>query len=162
MAIKLIRLSADQYQAKVWQVGQYGDRMYGDRLRGQLFQMTLAELEQRFPQDASMVVLPEGISLNYLSRRLNPTPYINFMPPELILFGEAKIQAALEAHPQAAVVLAHKDTSEYGVPFFGRDYGQGLGAWVLERFRHRWTDPNGCPPLTPGTEFGMSLLERKP
>ena len=37
--------------------------------------------------------------VNYLARRVNPTPYINFMPPELIMFGEENMVAAFRSSP---------------------------------------------------------------
>ena len=103
--------------------------------------------------------MPEGVLLNYLARLPNPTPYVNFMPPELVLFGEAAMLAALEGAPPDAICIVHKDTSEYGVRFFGRDYGQALRAWVDRRYAPAggWGDE----PLAPGTGFGIRLLERR-
>ena len=157
----LWRRSEAQFAGKDFELGEGADAIVTDA-RGPFVAAVLEQVEERLGPEDELLVLPEGIMINYLARTRTPTPYVNFMPPELILFGESEILATLEANPPAAVVLAHKDTSEYGVPFFGRDYGQDLGAWVLERFRHRWTDPNGGPPLTPGTEFGISFLERRP
>ena len=81
------------------------------------------------------------------------------MPPELVLFGEQAIVDALEANPPAAVLVTHKDTSEYGLPFFGRDYGNRVAEWVFVRYSVAWTDPRGGVPLAPETVFGVSLLE---
>ncbi len=95
---------------------------------------TLAWLQGNTPPEASLLVLPEGVILNYLSRRANPTPYINFMPIELALYGEDAIVAALEANPPDTIVLAHKNTQEYGVGFFGNtkdNYGRGIVEWML-------------------------------
>ena len=84
------------------------------------------------PADSSLLVLPEGIMLNYLTRRPNPTPYHTFMPPELAIFGEKEVLESFQQHPPDYVVLIHKDTVEYGVGFFGQDarYGQRLRQWV--------------------------------
>lgn len=95
---------------------------------------TLDWLQDNTRSDASLLVLPEGVILNYLARRANPTPYINFMPIELALYGEDAIVAALEADPPDYIVLAHKNTQEYGVGFFGNTndgYGRGIVEWML-------------------------------
>jgi hypothetical protein len=106
----------------------------------------------------TMVVLPEGVMLNYLARIENPTPYVNFMPPEMILFGEDAWLAALEASPPDAVLVAHKDTSEYGFALFGRDYGARVMEWV--RAHYRPIGLLGDEPLEPGAHFGMRLYAR--
>jgi hypothetical protein len=56
------------------------------------------------------------------------------------------------------VLLVHKSTAEYGLPWFGKDYGQGIAAWLRERYR-----PGpllGDEPLMPGSRFGIRVLER--
>ncbi len=74
------------------------------------------------------------------------------------MFGEAEKLAALQAAPPDAVLLIHKDTSEYGLPLFGRDYGRALFAWVQSRYHEVWVDPEGDPPLQPGSRLGSALL----
>jgi len=99
--------------------------------------------------------------INYLARRRTPTPYLNFMPPELILFGEDHMVKALDQSPPDCVVLVHKDTSEYGLPLFGHDYGRELMSWVRSRYRQTWVDPRADEPLVPGARFGIAILERR-
>jgi hypothetical protein len=84
---------------------------------------------------ASMAVLPEGIGLNYLARIPNPTPYINFMPPEEILFGDEAWTEAFRRSPPDVVLVIPKDTSEYGRGAFGQGYGRALAAWVGSEYR---------------------------
>jgi hypothetical protein len=103
-------------------------------------------------------VLPEGVMLNVLAGSANPTPYVNFMPPELLLFGEERIVAAFEAAPPDWIFLVHKDTSEYGYSLFGPDYGTKLATWVQTRYTP--VRQFGQPPLTPGTAFGIQLMKR--
>lgn len=109
----------------------YDPQVYGE---GVTMAATLDWLQENTPPDASLLVVPEGVILNYLARRANPTPYINFMPIELALYGEDVIVAALEANPPDIIVLAHKNTQEYGVGFFGNTkdgYGRGIVEWML-------------------------------
>ncbi|TFG88280.1 MAG: hypothetical protein E4H17_02600 [Gemmatimonadales bacterium] len=83
---------------------------------------------------ATMVALPEGIGINYLARIPNPTPYINFMPPEEILFGDSAWTEAFQTSPPDVVLVVPKDTSEYGRGAFGEGYGRGLAAWVASSY----------------------------
>ncbi len=117
-------------------------------------------IEAEVPDEATLVVLPEGIMLNYLSRRRSSIPYINFMPPELMAFGEGSIIAALKSSPPDYIVVAHKDATEYGVGDFGSDpcNGQELMGWVYRNYRPDHTVLN--EPFTSG-RFGMAILRRE-
>lgn len=149
-------ISASAYAARRFEVGSGTDRIVADA-RGLFAERALDEVLRRVPADGTLLVLPEGVSLAYLARRRAPTKYLNYMPLETILFGEGAMLDALRASPPDAVLLVHKDTSEYGLPLFGRDYGQDLLTWVRERYAPVWTDPEGDPPLEPGSRFGTAL-----
>ena len=90
---------------------------------------------------------------------MNPTPYVNFMPVEMLMFGERSMLAAFQARPPDYVVLISKDTSEYGYRTFGRDYGTNLYAWIVARYEH--FGQIGPPPLQEGG-FGIEVLRRRP
>ena len=130
--------------------------------RGRIVNEALRWIEQRYPAPMprpTLAVLPEGVTLNYLARLENPTPFVNFMPPEMLLFGESAIVAAFRAHPPDIVMIAHKDTSEYGARFFGSDYARDLGAWLFQNYEvARVID---APPLRQGSVFGIAILTRK-
>jgi hypothetical protein len=166
-ALGFAEISHTFYAAKTYPIGEGRDRMLGD-IRARPLGRILSIVRERLPDGAEFLVLPEGVILNYWSRRRSPTPYVNFMPPELILFGERAMIDALNENPPDAVVLVHKPTHEYGLPFFGRDYGQGLAAWVEQRYRPLAHDPDrpawigvhpqDGAPLSPGTTFSAMVL----
>ena len=153
--------TARLHAAKTVEVRAGGDRFLADA-RGTVVNDTLAWLDARFPAGGprpTVAVLPEGVTLNYLARLRNPTPYFNFMPPEIVLFGEDEILDAFRASPPDLVLLVHKDTSEYGVRFFGRDYAVQLGVWLRQNYRE--LERFGDPPLQPGSRFGIAVLVRE-
>lgn len=138
-------------------VGTGADVLRADS-RGEAFNIALKELERRMTPGETLVALPEGVMLNYLSRRRNPTRHTNFMPTEMVLFGEANILADLQAHPPDWIVLVHKDTREFGSRFFGRDYARSLRDWVDREYRP--VHGIGAMPLQ-GDDFGMLILRRR-
>ena len=153
----LAQKSAAWFALKEAPVGEGVDAFVADG-RGRFVTRLRAELARRLAPEDTLLVLPEGVMLAYLERRRVSTPYHTHLPPELILFGEQRMLAALAASPPDAVVLVQRDTSEYGVPRFGADYGRELSAWIAARYRTVWTDPEGGTPLEPGSIFGLSLL----
>jgi hypothetical protein len=148
-------------ERKTEDVGTGVDRFHAD-VRGRIVGDALRWIEERArgaAQPPTLAVLPEGVMLNYLARLENPTPYVNIMPPELAMFGERAILDAFRATPPDLVLIAHKDTSEYGAPFFARDYGRELGAWITANYEVARVF--GDPPLRPGSVFGIAALVRK-
>jgi len=148
------------HAAKTVEVGSGRDRFLADA-RGEEVNAALAWLAERHPPGTprpTLAVLPEGVTLNYLARVRNPTPYYNFMPPEMVLFEEGRIVEAFRASPPDVVLLVHKDTSEYGVRFFGRHYARRLGGWLRESYRE--VARFGDAPLRAGSRFGIDALER--
>lgn len=143
------------------------DSLYAPKVRGELVQMLMNKMQQPVPPlmrplvppEATLAVLPEGVMLNYLMRRVNPTPYINFMPPELIMFSEEAMLAAYQSHPPDYIILAHKSTEEYGVHYFGKDYGQKLYGWITDNYQLQGRI--GPAPFVEDDQFGLILLRRK-
>ena len=89
-------------------------------------------------QDETCLVLPEGVMLNFLTRRENPTPYCNLMVPELVYYGEGTILNEFKSHsPDVILVALCKDPSEYGVGPFGVDPANGrmIMEWIESAYR---------------------------
>jgi hypothetical protein len=143
---------------KTVRVGSGGDAFWAGA-RGRYVNAALRELRARAGPGATLTAFPEGIMLNYLSRRVAPTPFTTFSTTEMVLFGEGAILAALRDHPPDWVAVVHKDTSEFGARFFGRDYARALGRWIRQEYRPEALF--GAPPLETD-DFGIMLLRRGP
>lgn len=97
----------------------------------------------RVPADATLAVVPQGTLLNFLTRRPNPTPYHDLMPPIFAIYGSDRILAAYDAQPPAYVVLVAWSGEEYGVGTFGSpDWGGDFAAWVERRYERIETVPS--------------------
>lgn len=159
VAVAFWRMSGEAFEQKSVVVGSGADAFRAEPPRAPLVVSLLEEIDARFGSQETLLVLPEGIMLNYLTRRRSPTRHVNFMPPEIELFGEEEILDELRASPPDALALVHKDTSEYGFPLFGTHYGTAIGHWVSRQYSPDWF--LGDPPLQAGSFFGVSLLGRR-
>jgi hypothetical protein len=126
-------LSDHWYRAKTYSMGTGGDQFLADDRAPYLAAAMDAIAKEAKVRD-TLAVLPEGVMLNYLLRMPNPTPYINFIPPEMLMFGEGPMLAALSAHPPDWIVLTQRDTAEFGARVFGFDYGQQILRWVEDHY----------------------------
>jgi len=121
------------FRQKTYPLSRGADRFLADD-RGVAIGIALAEIDRQLSPGETLAVLPEGAILNFLSRRSNPTPYHSFTPFELMVFGEARILSSFQAHPPDCIILVHRETSEEGPQFFGRDYGRGIDYWIRENY----------------------------
>ncbi len=157
-----VHYSYANYGKKDFRIGHGGDSFftYGATIapEGSAVARLLEYLDAAVPPGASLAVLPEGVMINYLARRVNTTPHINFMPPEMLIFGEANILDSFKMHPPDYVILVHKDTCEYGVGLFGRDphYGKEMMAWIGSHYLPIWQILD--EPLL-NAKFGIKVLK---
>jgi hypothetical protein len=157
-----LAISGIKMKPRAVSVGSGADQFWADRVRGNCVNNAVIAAGQ-IPPDKTIACFPEGIIINYLSRRRTPTPYVNFNPPDLLLFGENRMIEAMNDSPPDFIFLVHKDTSEFGERFFGHDYGQKLNAWIEERYVEE-----SLPSLDLGSEpfrdgrFGIRLMVPRP
>ena len=160
--------SALFYKDKDFTLGSGGDRIvtYDPNLTspqiapvGAAMASAAAWIQTHTAPTNTLAVLPEGVMLNYLTRRDNPTPYCVFAF-EVWAFGEQNMLAAYKQHPPDYIVLVQRDSSEYGVPYFGlqKGYGYDVMQWVRQNYQPVYLI--GAEPLQTGA-FGIEILMRR-
>jgi hypothetical protein len=143
-------------QQMIVPVGTGGDTFFADG-RGGALDVLLDDLKG-VPSDTTLTMMPEGLIANYLSRRVNPSPYSQFTPPNLIMYGEAKMLDSLKAHPPDYIGLVHIKNVEYAAPFFGKDYALDIAAWVRQNYHE--VHLIGQMPFEESTAFGIRLMQK--
>jgi hypothetical protein len=115
--------------------------------RGRAVNLALQSLAELAP-GATLATVPEGTMINYLTRRINPTPYINLMPPEVAMFGQERIRAAFEANPPDYILLVlGSNPADYGHKSFAADYGRVIFDWIRENYQEVPTSQEPSYPL---------------
>ncbi|PYQ62659.1 MAG: hypothetical protein DMF58_01100 [Acidobacteria bacterium] len=107
----------------------------------------------RHVHGGTLVVFPEGLTLNYLSASRNPIRFHTFTPVETASRGvEDSIVSELAATPPDRVVVLTRDVREYGYRGFGIDYDRRLFDYIVKHYSviHYWNRPG----------FRMILLAR--
>jgi hypothetical protein len=158
--------SALFYKDKDFSLGSGGDRIvtYDPNLTnlpiapvGAAMASAAAWINANTSSTNTLAVLPEGVMLNYLTRRDNPTPYVVFAF-EVWAFGERTMLAAYEKNPPDYIVLVQRDSSEYGVKYFGQQKGYGFDMMQWVRRNYQPVELIGAEPLQSGT-FGIRILK---
>jgi hypothetical protein len=152
------------YKDKDFTLGAGADRLitYGPKIdpTGAAMASAAAWIETHTAPTNTLAVLPEGVMLNYLARRDNPTPYAVF-EFEVWAFGERNMLAAYEKNPPDYIVLIQRDSSEYGVPYFGQQRGYGFDVMQWVRRNYQSACLIGNEPLQDGA-FGINILKHLP
>jgi hypothetical protein len=140
-------------------VGTGADAFLADP-RGIVANEAIAMIEANVGPKQTLAVVPEGVILNYLTRRPNPTPYYSTIPIEMILYGEDAIVEAFAKTPPDFLAFAHRPTPEYGLAwaYFSGNYGVRLGEWLHDRYQQVGIVED---PVRPDIQFGWVMLLRR-
>jgi hypothetical protein len=119
---------------------------------------TVEYLLQNTKRSDTLLVVPEGVGINFFTNRSNPTPYVYLQPESFVVFGEDKIIADVAKARVDYIVFTARDTGDHGARFFGTDYAQKFYAWILNNYT--LVQQFGPYPFTsPG--FGIVVFKRK-
>lgn len=116
-------------------IGTGPDRFLADRSSARLVAEIERVVREELPPDATLAVLPQGAMVSYLLRRRNPTGFVQVLPPEVLMFGEANMIAAFEARPPDAIVWIDMDLSSLGAGQIGEGFAADFRAWIETHYR---------------------------
>ena len=124
--------------AETFSAGSGPDEFYADA-RGTEVNAILKKLDEIDPHGKTLAVFPQGLMLNYLSRRVDPIAVVNLMPPEVLSTGESAVVAMLENSPPDAIVVSGKDVDQDAFVLADGHYlyARPVLAWVVKHYDRR-------------------------
>lgn len=127
--------------------------------KAEVIEDVVARIECLVKPEETFTAFPEGIILNYLSRRESPIPYTHFLPPILTAYGDS-VLASLRQTPPDFALLVERPTLEYGDSrmYFGKDYGMDIAKWINQNYVE--VCQVGKKPLS-GEGFGVTIMQRR-
>jgi hypothetical protein len=161
---QLATVSARFYSGKTLAVGHGADVIFAQRpeahsVEGENYDQALDWIQKNVPPHATLAALPQGLMLNYLSRRVNPTPCLDWNPTMLAYFGAHTMTAALTNHPPDFLALVEWQTFEFGTGYFGSaGYGDDVMAWMNANYEP--VALFGSEPLRNGL-FGIKIFQHR-
>lgn len=90
-------------------------------------------IKEQTPKDASLVVLPEGGIINFLSERKSYGKYYFLIPGNVQAFGEENILKDFKKNPPDYFLLNNTAYAPYKVGDF-RDYGPNIADFIFENY----------------------------
>jgi hypothetical protein len=138
--IILIAHSAQVLAKKTFPIGVGADRFYAFPpsidVTGEYVE-TVSDVLRKDDPHETLLVLPEGVMINYLARLPSPiAPYCYFAMATADGREDAIVQA-LQRHPPDVVVIISRPLLEYGMTRYGakRNEGKQILAWVTRNYQ---------------------------
>jgi hypothetical protein len=158
--------SAFLYSFKHQPVGSGGDQIVtfgpGPHMeQGDSMKIAVDWINQNVPTNATLAVVPQGITLNYLTRRVNPTPCLFWDPNLMAVCGQKEMTESFESHPPDYVLLVGGSLSDWDLPYFGSDPSDGEEVINWIRKNYKGVVIIGYEPLHDGN-FGLEFFKRLP
>lgn len=122
------------------------------------FWQSVDYLKENTLESDRIVVLPEGVSINYFSDRDNPLRRFHFCSLDPAGVAEAGLISDFIKFNINYIVIVHRNTFEFGHAFFGVDYGRKLANWIYANYKP--IKLFGAMPFT-SDNFGILILKRK-
>jgi hypothetical protein len=174
LGVVLVLLRAHLEASRGWMaqrvapIGRGPDRFFTDARGWVVDDVTRAIARQREPGD-TLVALPEGAMMNFLLRMPSTSRYQNFLPSEMMIYGEQDMLDGLARSPPTFVAILHRVAKEYepgpqegGYALgdkgrFGTHYGVAIARWLQANYHPVLL--SGEMPFT-SDKFGVLLLRR--
>jgi hypothetical protein len=156
--------SEHMYSFKHQPVGSGGDQIvtFGPGVDlGDEVKTALDWMNQNLPANATLAVVPSGVTLNFLTRRVNPTPCVFWDPNLLAVCGSKEMTGRFEAHPPDYVLLTGGSHRDWDIAYFGSDPSDGAEVmdWIWKNYQEVLVI--GHAPLRDG-QFGLEFLKYAP
>jgi len=91
-------------------------------------------MQKNINKDSTVVVLPEGHIINFLTGTKSDDFYSNFIPLYVEAFGEQDIINHYSKNMPDYFVLSTRDSSEYGYTYICKDYALNLCSWIFNNY----------------------------
>jgi hypothetical protein len=160
---QLEEISLLYLKLKTTPIAEGADRFYGFDPRVEPTASLVEEARQTLaarPECNTLLVLPEGVMLNYLLRKPSTIPQFMFVPSLIHGVMGARFLEGLTTQPPDCVALISRDMKEFGVSRFGdtSEHGSGVLSWLdgnYKSFRQIGGDPLDV------NQRGVTLYERQ-
>jgi hypothetical protein len=144
---------------KRFPVGQPPNQFLDFEHRAAAVNEMLSIIKTNIKEHETLAVWPEGVALNFLTQRANPTRFLSLMPSNLLRQGEDEILSSYATHPPDFILLVDRHDAEFGAGRFGQGFARNLMTWLRRNYVEMRVV--GGRLFNEENKFGMLLLQRR-
>jgi hypothetical protein len=125
------------------------------------FNTALAWIDRNVPENGTIAAVPQGVIVNYLTRRINPTPCVFWDQNVMAIFGKVRMTSAFKnSHPDYVMIIDRNDGPIDPTSFGSPGYGEEVMRWIKQNYRTEIVI--GHEPLQRGRLFGIKIMKYSP
>lgn len=135
-------------------VFNYGnEKIYMSKSNAYIIGKSVEYLKKNTPLNATCLVMPEGVIINFLSNRKTMDKYYHLLPNHIEALGEDNIVKDLKLTPPEYILINDRNTGDFGLKYICDDYAKKICKFVdsnytqekyfsLHSREYRWYDKN--------------------
>ena len=108
--------------------------VYTNEYYGKNFSELIRFIEKNSQKSDTVLVLPEGLSVNFLTGRPSDNKFYSQIPLYIETFGENLIIERIKRFPPRYIAITEYDTSNYYYSFFGKDYAKEIVKHIRKNY----------------------------
>lgn len=113
----------------------YGkEKIYVSQNNAYIIKKTVEYLKKNTSKNATCLVVPEGVIINFLSGRKSMDKYYHLLPNHIEALEEDKIVKDLQLHPPEYILIDDRSTEEFGAKYFCNDYAKKICKFVNSNY----------------------------
>lgn len=125
--------------------------IYNSRIFVNPYKKTIEYINKKMKKDDSILVMPEGIMLNFLTDHPTKEPFYATYPAYIETFGEENIKQEIKKNPPDYIIINNRDSNEYGACYFCKDYAHSLCSYIKSNY---------IPVASFGSDFVMKIYKK--
>lgn len=149
------------YQGKNYKINTDKGTIFATYSVGKTVEQTAKYIADNASEQDRVLVLPEGLMVNYLSNRKSDDMFYQLLPNHIEILGEENIVKKMKQNPSEYIVLTSLTTGAYGKTYFCADYAQKICDFINENYEYLETFENKERFLSNHPGFMMMVLKLK-
>ncbi len=135
--ISLLSLFYKSYKNIFWvkKIETVRGTLYQLEIKAQVYNRAVEWIKNNTNPSDSILVLPEGPMLNFMTNRPTNSQYYQLLPNHIAAIGEKKILENLKRNPPNYIFIQDVDCSLYGKETFGKDFGLEIVSFIKENYK---------------------------
>lgn len=122
------------YQGKNYKINTDKGTIFATYSVGKTVEQTAKYIAENTSEQDRVLVLPEGLMINYLANRKSDDMFYQLLPNHIEILGEENIVKKMSKNPSEYIVLTSLTTGAYGKTYFCSDYAQKICDFINENY----------------------------
>ncbi len=109
--------------------------LYASKYETNTLQTALNYIYKNTKEDNTVLMLPEGCIINFITKRPTNTKLYHLIPNHIAALGESNVVQEFQTNPPDFIMLNNVNYGMYGKPFICKDFGLNICKFIYENYQ---------------------------